>query len=78
MTWLDAQPLKSVVYVCFGSITKMTKNERMEFWYGLVNSKKWFLWVVRTASMVDGKDGDSQTPVELVEGTKERAYLVDT
>jgi len=75
MTWLDAQPLKSVIYVSFGSITKMTKNERMEFWYGLVNSKKRFLWVIRP-DMVDGKDGDSQTPAELVEGTKERGYLV--
>jgi hypothetical protein len=75
MTWLDAQPLKSVIYVSFGSIAKMTKNELMEFWYGLVNSKKRFLWVIRP-DMVDGKDGDSQTPAELVEGTKERGYLV--
>jgi hypothetical protein len=55
----------------------MTKNERMEFWYGLVKSKKRFLWVIRP-DMVDEKDGDSQTPAELVEGTKERGYLVDT
>ena len=43
MVWLNAQPLKSVIYVIFGSFTVMTKDELMEFWYGLVNSKKCFL-----------------------------------
>ncbi|KAK7828073.1 7-deoxyloganetic acid glucosyltransferase [Quercus suber] len=47
MVWLDAQPLKSVIYVSFGSITVMTKDKLMEFWYGLVNSKKRFLWAIR-------------------------------
>jgi hypothetical protein len=46
MTWLDAQPFKSVIYVSFGSITTMTKDVLMEFWHGLVNSKKRFLWVM--------------------------------
>ena len=32
MTWLDAQPLKSVIYVSFGSITIMPKDELIEFW----------------------------------------------
>ena len=31
MVWLDAQPLKSVIYVSFGSVTVMTKDELMEF-----------------------------------------------
>jgi UDP:flavonoid glycosyltransferase YjiC (YdhE family) len=75
MTWLDAQPFKSVIYVSFGSITTMTKDVLMEFWHGLVNSKKRFLWVIRP-DLVDGNDADGQTPAELVEGTKERGYTV--
>ncbi|XP_059458902.1 7-deoxyloganetic acid glucosyl transferase-like [Corylus avellana] len=75
MTWLDAQPFKSVIYVSFGSITSMTKDALMEFWHGLVNSKKRFLWAIRP-DLVDGKSGDGQTPAELVEGTKERGYMV--
>ncbi|KAK7828074.1 7-deoxyloganetic acid glucosyltransferase, partial [Quercus suber] len=56
MVWLDAQPLKYVIYVSFGSVIVMTKEELMEFWYGLVNSKKHFLWVIRP-NLVIQKDG---------------------
>ncbi|KAA8534136.1 hypothetical protein F0562_031671 [Nyssa sinensis] len=72
MTWLDVQPLKSVVYVSFGSMTVVTREELIEFWYGLVNSGKRFLWVVRPNSVV----GERQIPLELVEGTKQRGYMV--
>ena len=76
MVWLDAQPLKAVIYVSFGSITVMTKDELMEFWYGLVNSKKRFLWAIRH-DLVTQKDGEGQIPLELIEGTKDRGYMVD-
>ncbi|KAA8539653.1 hypothetical protein F0562_026345 [Nyssa sinensis] len=71
--WLEAQPAKSVLYVSFGSITVVTKDQLMEFWYGLVNSGQRFLWVIRPDSIV----GESQIPTELQEGTKERGYMVD-
>ncbi|XP_059666350.1 7-deoxyloganetic acid glucosyl transferase-like [Cornus florida] len=76
MTWLDSQKSKSVIYVSFGSITVVTRDQLMEFWYGLVNSEQRFLWVMRPDS-VAGKDGESQIPMELVEGTKERGYMVE-
>ena len=75
MTWLDAQPLKSVIYVSFGSITIMTKDELMEFWYGLVNSKQRFLWAIRP-DLVAQKYDEGQILVELVEGTKDRGCMV--
>ena len=75
IVWLDVQPLKSVIYVSFGSITTMTKDKIMEFWYGLVNSKKCFLWAIRP-DLVIQKDGEGQIPVELFEGTKDRGYMV--
>ncbi|KAF3947249.1 hypothetical protein ACB098_06G150500 [Castanea mollissima] len=73
MTWLDAQPLKSVIYVSFGSITTITKDEHMEFWFGLVNSKQRFLWVIRSDLVVGEHNG---VPEELMKGTKERGYIV--
>ncbi|KAL2541666.1 UDP-glycosyltransferase 85A2 [Abeliophyllum distichum] len=75
VTWLDSQPAKSVIYVSFGSVTLLTRNELLEFWYGLVNSGQRFLWVMRPDSII-GNDGESRIPVELEEGTKERGYLV--
>ncbi|KAM4093878.1 hypothetical protein ACB094_06G152500 [Castanea mollissima] len=74
--WLNAQPLKSVIYVSFGSITVLTRFELMEFWYGLVNSKKRFLWVIRP-NLVVQNDGEGHIPKELLEGTKDMGYIVD-
>ncbi|EOY17943.1 hypothetical protein SCA6_000226 [Theobroma cacao] len=76
ISWLDKQPKQSVVYVSFGSITIPSREQLTELWYGLVNSKRRFLWVVRPNS-VTGKDGQGEdVPVELLEGTKERGCIV--
>lgn len=72
--WLDSQPPKSVIYVSFGSITVVTKDQLLEFWHGLVNSGQRFLWVMRPDSIEDGVEG--QIPIELQEGTKARGYMV--
>ncbi|XP_059627099.1 7-deoxyloganetic acid glucosyltransferase-like [Cornus florida] len=74
MTWLDAQPLRSVVYVSFGILSLTTRDDLMEFWHGLVNSGKKFLWVIRT-NAVAGEDGDGQIPAELSEGKKELGFI---
>ncbi|XP_057804597.1 7-deoxyloganetic acid glucosyltransferase-like [Salvia miltiorrhiza] len=50
LTWLDQQPQESVVYVSFGSIVQLTREAQIEFWHGLVNSGKRFLWVMRPGS----------------------------
>ncbi|KAF6161067.1 hypothetical protein GIB67_007708 [Kingdonia uniflora] len=76
LTWLDSQPLKSVVYVSFGSIAVVTANQLLEFWYGLANSGKMFLWVMRPDSII-GKDGESEIPEELLKATKERGCMVE-
>ncbi|XP_009590620.1 7-deoxyloganetic acid glucosyl transferase-like [Nicotiana tomentosiformis] len=75
INWLNNQLPNSVIYVSFGSIATMTKEQLMEFWYGLVNSKQNFLWVIRLDS-VAGDDWKNKIPLELVEGTKERGYIV--
>ena len=70
MKWLDAQPAKSVIYVSFGSLTVVTREQLVEFWHGLVNSGQRFLWVMRPDS-VAGQDGGSQVPAELAKGIVE-------
>ncbi|BAT99441.1 hypothetical protein LR48_Vigan284s000400 [Vigna angularis] len=76
MTWLDAQPDGSVMYVSFGSSTIMNKEDLMEIWHGLVNSKKRFLWV-KLPDIVAGKHNEEHVPTEVKEGTKERGFIVE-
>lgn len=76
MKWLDSKDFRSVLYVSFGSLTVITRNELIEFWHGLVNSEKHFLWVMRP-DLITGKDGENQILTELTEKTKERGYMVD-
>ncbi|KAL6638993.1 hypothetical protein ACP70R_022723 [Stipagrostis hirtigluma subsp. patula] len=54
--WLDTQPLRSVLYVSFGSLASMDYNEFFEVAWGLANSSCPFLWVVRPG-LVRGFDG---------------------
>ncbi|KAF5770997.1 putative 7-deoxyloganetic acid glucosyltransferase [Helianthus annuus] len=64
---------KVVIYVSFGSMTVLSREELIELWYGLVNSRKNFLWVIRPNSVA----GDGQNiPTELLEGTMKRWYMV--
>ncbi|GMN41379.1 hypothetical protein TIFTF001_010597 [Ficus carica] len=76
MAWLDAQPPSSVIYVSFGSITTMSNDDLMEFWYGLVNCNKRFLWVIRPDLVAEKGGGDGRIPVELTAATTERGYIV--
>lgn len=53
----------------------ITEEQLVEFWVGLVNSGKRFLWVIRPDSMA-GKGWESQIPTELREEAKKRGYIV--
>ncbi|KAI3955780.1 hypothetical protein MKW98_006140 [Papaver atlanticum] len=77
MTWLDQQPEKSVVYVSFGSLAMVSREQWLEIWYGLVNSSHRFLWVRRQDSLLAMDGEESQIPADLVEATEQRGYTVD-
>ncbi|XP_037442738.1 cinnamate beta-D-glucosyltransferase-like [Triticum dicoccoides] len=47
MAWLDAQPPRSVVYVAFGSIVDIGRDETAALAEGLASTGRPFLWVVR-------------------------------
>lgn len=69
--WLDKQPMRSVLYVSFGSLAVATREQLMEMWHGLVNSKERFLWAIRPDFVTEGN-----IPAEITAGTKERGHLV--
>ncbi|KAL3651625.1 hypothetical protein CASFOL_004627 [Castilleja foliolosa] len=72
--WLDEKEPKSVVYVNFGSITVVTAQQLTEFAWGLANSKKTFLWIIRP----DIVAGDSaMLPTEFLAETRDRGMMVE-
>ncbi|CAL4954693.1 unnamed protein product [Urochloa decumbens] len=48
LRWLDTQPDKSVVFLCFGSMGAFPKEQLEEIAIGLERSGQRFLWVVRS------------------------------
>lgn len=49
MSWLDAQPVNSVLYVSFGSFLSVSSTQLDEIATGLAQSNVRFLWVLRGA-----------------------------
>ncbi|CAL1383414.1 unnamed protein product [Linum trigynum] len=57
LSWLDAHPPGSVVYVAFGSTTKFNRAQAQELAMGLELLARPFLWVVRPGLIEDDNDG---------------------
>ncbi|KAL2337891.1 hypothetical protein Fmac_012337 [Flemingia macrophylla] len=78
ITWLDHQKAKSVLYVSFGTLVKLSHAQILEFWQGLVNSLKPFLWVIRRELINNGEGNlGHNVPMELELGTQDRGLMVD-
>ncbi|KAL7613529.1 UDP-glycosyltransferase 76C2 [Lactuca sativa] len=75
MSWLDLQPVRSVVYVSFGSIAQMGEAEFSNMAWGLAKSKQRFLWVVRPGS-VFGSEWLQYLPQGFIEEVGERGCIV--
>ncbi|CAN6332515.1 unnamed protein product [Urochloa humidicola] len=50
--WFDKKPARSVVYLCFGSLTHLSEAQLRELALGLEASGKPFLWVIRSETWV--------------------------
>ena len=73
LKWLDSKQRNSVLYVNFGSVAVMTPQNLVELAWGLANSKKNFLWVIRP----DLAKGETVIiPPEIIEETKDRGIMV--
>ncbi|KAE8798714.1 anthocyanidin 5,3-O-glucosyltransferase-like [Hordeum vulgare] len=78
LAWLDAQPEKSVVFLCFGSMGTFPVKQLEEIAVGLEWSGQRFLWVVQSPRTDGGPDLLADAPVEpdlaalLPEGFLER------
>ncbi|XP_078148777.1 indole-3-acetate beta-glucosyltransferase-like [Carex rostrata] len=64
MKWLNGKPDNSVVYVSFGSFASLSNKQMEELAEGLKASRKYFLWVVRTAEQKTLPKGFVENPGE--------------
>nr|AYC63485.1 UDP-glycosyltransferase [Scoparia dulcis] len=71
--WLNSKQEGSVVYVNFGSIAVLSPNEILELAFGLADSKKNFLWIIRPDLLV-GKSGLLTN--EFFDETKDRGLII--
>ncbi|XP_068666572.1 flavonol 7-O-beta-glucosyltransferase UGT74F1-like [Aristolochia californica] len=69
MEWLDTKPLGSVVYVSFGSIATVGAKQMEEFAWGLRDTGKHFLWVVRASE-------EAKLPKEFKEERRDKGLVV--
>ncbi|KAE8784792.1 UDP-glycosyltransferase 76C2-like [Hordeum vulgare] len=60
--WLDAQAAGSVLYVSFGSVAPVRREDLDEVAWGLANSGRPFLWVVRRGLVVGSGSEDTELP----------------
>ncbi|KAG4954333.1 hypothetical protein JHK87_039927 [Glycine soja] len=74
LEWLESKESGSVVYVNFGSITVMSAEQLLEFAWGLANSKKPFLWIIRPDLLIGGSVILSS---EFVNETKDRSLIAN-
>ncbi|XP_058739780.1 soyasapogenol B glucuronide galactosyltransferase-like [Vicia villosa] len=57
LNWLNSKPNDSVLYVSFGSLTRLCYAQIIEIAHGLENSGHNFIWVVRKKDGDKDKDG---------------------
>ncbi|KAK9050336.1 hypothetical protein SSX86_030694 [Deinandra increscens subsp. villosa] len=79
LNWLDLQPRRSVVYLCFGSEGLLSNEQLWEIAKGLEMSGHRFLWVIRSQSTVNGDDDwdwDLLLPDGFLDRIKDRGLVV--
>ncbi|KAH7436323.1 hypothetical protein KP509_05G013800 [Ceratopteris richardii] len=73
--WLDQQPTSSVLYISFGSTTKISKPQFEALMQGVIDSQQRFLWVMRPG-LVDDIDCCSASK-EIISRSGKRGFVVD-
>ncbi|KAL6851755.1 hypothetical protein ACP4OV_020319 [Aristida adscensionis] len=80
LTWLDAQPARSVVFLCFGSKGTFSAAQLQEIARGLESSGHRFLWAVRSPpeEQKDFPELDLERllPAGFLEKTRDRGMVV--
>ncbi|CAI8584711.1 unnamed protein product [Vicia faba] len=76
--WLNTKPNSSVIYISFGSLVVLSKNQMSNLATVLKNSNNNFLWVVKPANNggYASEDPAYELPKEFLEETEGRGLIV--
>ncbi|XP_043710477.1 phloretin 4'-O-glucosyltransferase-like [Telopea speciosissima] len=74
MEWLNQKPDASVVYVSFGTTSRLSKKQVREIAGGLLESRRPFLWVLRPAP--EENDKEEGDVVENMEELKQEGMVI--
>ncbi|XXG43611.1 hypothetical protein AAC387_Pa01g3599 [Persea americana] len=74
LEWLDKQPPRSVLYISFGTLSSLSKDQVPELAKGLERSGQRFIWVLREADRGDifSKEEEEKETNGLPEGFEKR------
>ncbi|XP_047973836.1 chalcone 4'-O-glucosyltransferase-like [Salvia hispanica] len=75
LRWLDSQPSKSVIFLCFGRRGAFSGEQLREIAIGLENSGYRFVWAVRSSGS-GSEELESVLPEGFVERTGERGRVL--
>nr|AXL95244.1 UDP-glycosyltransferase [Andrographis paniculata] len=80
LRWLDSQPTKSVVFLCFGRRGVISAEQLKLMAIGLENSGHRFLWTVRNPAGKGGGEPELEAllPEGFQERTKGRGHVIST
>ncbi|XP_043693443.1 UDP-glycosyltransferase 88F3-like [Telopea speciosissima] len=85
LSWLDKQPSRSVIFLCFGSLGAFSVKQIAEIAVGLERSGQRFLWVVKNPPPIGGGrmqlsamdfDLEALMPEGFLERTSDRGLVV--
>ncbi|CAL5192404.1 unnamed protein product [Lathyrus oleraceus] len=75
LNWLNTKSNESALYVCFGSLTRLSHKQLVEISYGLESSSHNFIWVVREKDKNEDGEGFLQRFEERMKESK-KGYII--
>ncbi|XP_004955860.1 DIMBOA UDP-glucosyltransferase BX8 isoform X1 [Setaria italica] len=76
LDWLDGQPPASVLYVSFGSLASVSASDLVETAWGIANSGRPFLWVLRPGLVRGAPPSSISLPDGFDAATRGRGVVV--
>lgn len=75
LAWLNTQAPNSVLYVSFGTLAAISKEQLLEVAWGLAKSEQPFLWVVRS-NLTEGLENNDSLPEDFLRTVAGRGHII--